>query len=98
MTNVDFYMSTNFRDDCDFETKSLGEVFPYIAAAEQKLNEARELLEKVQRGDSQDADTAASELIEAIDTARHNTAWRHLLAAAEDAFTEARVVPIRSAA
>lgn len=89
------YVSRNFRDDCSHETRSLGEAFPYIAAAEAKFTELLEALKRVQKCDSQDADTAASAMIDGLNELRRDASWGTVLANAEEAFAEADVTPIR---
>lgn len=96
--NAHMYVSRNFRDDVSHETRSLGEAFPYIAAAEAKFAELLEALRRVQKCDSQDADYASSAMIEGLNELRRDASWGTLLASAEDAFVEADVTPVKRSA
>jgi hypothetical protein len=84
----------SFNYQCDRETRELGEAFPEIAAAEELYTKLRAALERVQRTGSQEADNRATEFLELLANARHDSSWPLIVLASEDAFEEAMVRPV----
>lgn len=86
-----FYVATSFR--CDLETREFGEDYPEL----QKVERACRLLERrlacaARHLASRPAVEAVTELNLMLADARHDSSFDALLARAEEAFGEARVV------
>jgi len=89
---------TATNDRADYETKTLGESWPAIRAAEEAYQAFVTALQAVQKANSDEADLSATEFLMALQDARSDSCWSRIVSDSQDAFTEARVRPIQRSA
>ena len=87
------YVATSFR--CDRETAELGEDYPALARIERAYRLLEQRLERAQPFlHARRSIESVMDLAQSLADARHDASFGAALSLAQDAFAEARVVPI----